>query len=305
MTDASSPDVSPTDVTPTDVTPDIARRTWRSLEAVHGMIYFTPDAPPRYADVGVAHHRSGYFGSRVAAMGPVSAEVVIATFYNFHPGLVRRSMEGLWERTTPTAMLEARLAAVDDSLRRAFGDELISSQELASAASVLHRAALVACSHPEGRPLFAAHARLEWPDEPHLMLWHAQTLLREFRGDGHIAALVVEELSGLDALVSHAASGDVPAAALQATRAWSDDEWVAGVASMADRGLVHPDGSFTDAGRAQRDRIEAATDRLAVAPWAAIGASACADLCALGKVLTRRVVDAGLLAIDPRRFSDD
>jgi hypothetical protein len=289
---------------PNPVTPADARRTWRRLEAVHGMIYFTPDAPPRYSAVGVDHHRSGYFGSRVAAMGPVSAEVVIATFYNFHPALVRRSMDGLWDRTTPAAMLDARLAAVDDSLRRAFGPELLGSAELSDGAAILRRAALVACERPEGRPLFAAHASLPWPDEPHLALWHAQTLLREYRGDGHIAALVTEGLSGLDALVSHAASGDVPRAALQATRAWNDDEWDAGVASMAERGLVHTDGSFTDAGRAQRDRIEELTDRLAVAPWAAIGVDACDSLRDLGKVLTERVMAAGLLTIDPRRFDE-
>ncbi len=293
-TDASPPHVSPTD----------ARRTWRSLEAVHGMIYFTPDAPPRYEAAGVTHHRSGYFGSRAAAMGPVSAEVVIATFYNFHPRLVRRSMDGLWNHTTPDALLAARLAAVDDSLSRAFGPELMTSQRLAVGADVLRSAALVACEHLEGRPLFAGHASLPWPDEPHLALWHAQTLLREFRGDGHIAALVTEGLSGLDALVSHAAAGDVPRAALQATRAWNDAEWEECVVSMAARGLLHSDGSFTDEGRAQRARIEEITDRSAVGPWAAIGSGACDSLRALGKELSQRVIDAGLLAIDPRRFDD-
>jgi hypothetical protein len=290
---------------PRDLTPADARRTWRNLEAVHGMIYFTPDAPPEYASAGVTHHRSAYFGSRVAAMGAVPAGVVIATFFNFHPALVRRAMDGLWERTTPQRLLDARLTAVDVSLRRAFGDDLLGSTELADSAALLRRAAEVACEQPEGRPLFAGHARLPWPDEPHLVLWHAQTLLREFRGDGHIAALVTEGLAGLDALVSHAASGDVPAAALQATRAWSDDEWAAGIASMADRGLVHDDGSFTDAGREQRDRIEATTDRLAVAPYAALGTDGCARLRAIGKVLSTRVVEAGLLAIDPRRSLDD
>ena len=224
---------------------------------------------------------------------------------SFHPALVRRAMDGLWERTTPQRLLDARLTAVDVSLRRAFGDDLLGSTELADGAALLRRAAEVACEQPEGRPLFAGHARLPWPDEPHLVLWHAQTLLREFRGDGHIAALVTEGLAGLDALVSHAASGDVPAAALQATRAWSDDEWAAGIASMADRGLVHDDGSFTDAGREQRDRIEATTDRLAVAPYAALGTDGCARLRAIGKVLSTRVVEAGLLAIDPRRSLDD
>ncbi len=237
-------------------------------------------------------------------MGAVSAEVVIATFYNFHPTLVRRSMDGLWQRTTPEALLVARFAAVDDSLTRAFGPELMASRRLAVGADMLRGAALAACEHLEGRPLFAAHASLPWPDEPHLALWHAQTLLREFRGDGHISALVTEGLSGLDALVSHAAAGDVPRAALQATRAWNDDEWEECIVSMAGRGLVQNDGSFTDEGRAQRARIEATTDRSAVWPWAAIGADACDALRELGKELSQRVIDAGLLAIDPRRFDD-
>ncbi|MEX0847039.1 MAG: hypothetical protein WD023_04600 [Ilumatobacteraceae bacterium] len=287
-----------------DLSPTDARRTWRSLEAVHGMIYFSSFAPPEYAQVGVSKHRTGYFASRAAAMGAVDTEVVVATFYNFAPGLVRHAMRDAWTLTTPAAMLAARLRAVDASLRHAFDDELLASAEMAQAASWLREAAMVACARPEGRPLFAGHAALPWPDEPHLVLWHAQTLLREFRGDGHIAALVMEDMTGLDALVSHAAAGDVPAAALQATRAYTDDEWSAGVASMAARGLVHADGTFTDDGRAQRDRVEAATDRLAVTPWAALGAERCEQLRTFGKVVSRRVVDAGLMQIDPARFDD-
>jgi len=287
-----------------DLSPTDAKRTWRNLEAVHGMIYFTSFAPPEYAKAGVTKHRTGYFTSRAAAMGAVDAEVVVATFYNFSPSLVRHAMRDVWSLTTPAAMLAARLRAVDASLRHAFDDELLASPDMSRAAGWLREAAMVACERPEGRPLFAGHAALPWPDEPHLVLWHAQTLLREFRGDGHIAALVMEELSGLDALVSHAASGDVPAAALQATRAYTDDEWAAGVESMAARGLVHPDGTFTEAGRAQRDRIEAATDRLAVAPWAALGPERCDQLLTFGKLVSRRVVDAGLLVVDPSRFAD-
>ncbi|HEY4333576.1 MAG TPA: hypothetical protein VGM78_13435 [Ilumatobacteraceae bacterium] len=276
-----------------------ARKTWRSMEAVHGMIYFTADATAAYAAVGVTKPRMGYFASRSAAMGAVPADVVIATFFNFHPGLVRHSMDNAWSLTSPPAMLTARLNAADSSLRRAFGDEVLGSVELAEAAGLTQRAALVACEHPEGRPLFAGHAALPWPDEPHLVLWHGQTLLREFRGDGHVAALTLEGLSGVEALISHAASGDVPKAVLQASRAWSDAEWQAGVDSMAARGLVGADGSFTDAGRAQRDAIEDATDRAAMAPWSAIGDDAALTLRGTGKKLTKLVVDAGLLAFNP------
>jgi Helix-turn-helix family len=274
------------------------------MEAVHGMIYFTSDGPEEYAKVGVTSNRTGYFASRAAAMGAVPAEVVIATFYNFHPGLVRRAMRDVWTVTTPPAMLDARLAAVDRSLRRAFDDEVLRSTDFATAVDVLRRAADVACFHVEGRPLFAGHASLPWPDEPHLALWHAQTLLREFRGDGHIAALTFEGLSGLDALVSHAASGDVPAEVLRLTRSWSEDEWAAGVASMAARGLVDETGAFTDAGRAQRDRIEAATDRLAAAPYAALGEETCALLRSVGRTLSGLVVAAGLMQVDLTRLDD-
>ena len=281
-----------------------ARKTWRSMEAVHGMIYFTPDAPPAYAAVGIVKPRAGYFISRVAAMGAVSADVVIATFYNFNPSLVRHSMENAWSLTSPAAMLTARLNAVDSSLRRAFGEEVIESVELAEAAGLTQRAALVACERLEGRPLFAAHAALPWPDQPHLVLWHGQTLLREFRGDGHIAALTMEGLTGLEALITHAASGDVPKAALQATRAYSDDQWQEGVDGLAAKGIVDSDGAFTDAGRAQRQAIEEATDRMAVAPYVEIGDDAALTLRGTGKRLTRLVVEAGLLIVDPKRFSD-
>jgi hypothetical protein len=211
-------------------------------------------------------------------------------------------MANAWSLTSPAAMLTARLNAVDTSLRRAFGDELLGSVELAEAVGLTQRAAMVACERPEGRPLFAGHATLPWPDEPHLALWHAQTLLREYRGDGHVAALTTEGLTGLEALVTHAASGDVPADVLKATRAWSDDEWLGAIEALAERGLVDASGNFTEAGRAQRQAIEDTTDRLAVAPYAAIGEDAALTLRGIGKKLTTLVIEAGLLNVDSSRI---
>ena len=282
------------------------RKTFRMLEAVHGMIYFTPDGPPAYAAVGLKGARMGYFASRAAAMGAVPAEVVIATFYNFEPSLVRRQIPDAWSRATPKAIVGARMNAVDASLRKAFSDDVLDSLELAEALSIARRAAMIACERPEGRPLFAAHASLSWPDEPHLALWHAQTLLREFRGDGHVAALVGEGLSGIEALVSHAASGDVAEAALKMTRAWSDEAWAAAIEGMRARGLLTGDDAptFTDAGRAQRQRIEDRTDECGATPYDAVGADACARLRELSKPLSQMVIDAGLLVMDPKRLLD-
>jgi hypothetical protein len=280
-----------------EVDPGTARRTLRSLEAVHGMIYFTPDAPLEYAAAGVTDARSGYFASRCAAMGAVAPDMVIATFFNFHPGLVRQKMDRIWTITTPEKMLAARLRAVDSSLVRAFDQVLRCSAEFGRVLDLTRHAALVACEHMAGRPLFAAHAALPWPDEPHLALWHAQTLLREYRGDGHIAALTAEGLSGLDALISHAAVGDIPAEMLRRTRSWSVDEWADGVNSMVERGLLEPDGGFTHAGLAQREGLEATTDRVSLAPYAAIGNDACSEIRSLGRRLTELVLGAGLLHV--------
>jgi hypothetical protein len=285
---------------PETVDPLLARKTWRTLEPVHGMIYFAPEATERYAALGIGNQRTGYFASRSAAMGAVPPETVIATFFNFAPVLVRRTLPAAWEATTPERLLAARLDAADATLRRALG-EGISDPALAEAAQLARRAAEAACERPEGRPLFAAHAALPWPDDPHLVLWHAQTLLREFRGDGHVAALLLDGLSGIDALVTHAATREVPADVLRATRGWSPEEWAAAVEDLATRGLVAPgdEVTFTDTGRVQRDRIEDRTDALAVAAYAPLGPEGCERLRDLARPFSRAVVGAGLLGPRP------
>jgi len=279
--------------------PTIARRTWRTVEPLHGMIYFTPEAAEAFADLGLAG-RMGYFGSRSAPMGAVNAEVVIATFYNFRPDLVRASIPAAWERATPAQILEARLGAADRALRR-FLPDAIGTAEMAEAATLARRAAETACEHVEGRPLFAGHAALAWPDADHLVLWHAQTLLREYRGDGHIAALVTAGLSGLEAAITHVATGDVPGAVLVSTRAWPEDEWAAGIDGLRARGILErgDDLALTDAGRVQRQWVEDATDASAVAAYEPLGDDGCARLRTLTRPWSRAIVDGGLLSTPP------
>jgi hypothetical protein len=271
--------------------PVIARKMWRTLEPYHGLIYFAPEATAAYEALGVQGF-DGYFASRGAAMGPVPAEVVIATFFNFEPGIVRQAIPRAWETATPAQLLEARLAAADGALRRAIGGP-IDEPEVARAAE-LARVAADGCT-VAGRPLYAAHAALPWPDAPHLALWHAITLLREFRGDGHIACLVEAGLDGIDALVVHAASGEVPRPALQGSRRWSDEAWAASVARLGERGLVDPDGAFTEAGAELRQEIEDRTDALALAPWAALGEDGCDELRGLVRPYSKAIVESGIL----------
>ncbi len=255
------------------------------------MIYFAPEAVAAYEELGL-RGRAGYFASRSAALGSVPAPVVVATFYNFNPALVAESIAGAWSVTEPAAVLAARYAAVDEALRGALG-EAITSPELRRAATLLRAAAETVVGDVTGRPLFAAHAALPWPDEPHLVLWHAQTLLREYRGDAHVAALLTARLSGVEALVTHAASGAVPAETLRTSRAWSEAGWSAAVGGLRARGWLTEDAdlTFTPDGAARRAEIEKATDENSVTPYAHIGESACTELQDLVRPFSRALVE--------------
>ena len=283
----------------------IARKTWRTLEPVHGMIYFVPEADECYQAIGLRGNRMGYFASRAAAMGPVPASVVVATFYNFSPALIGAAIPQAWSLAPPADILAARLRAADRALRRGLGAAVLSSPDVAEAAGLARRAAEAATSFVHGRPLFAAHAGLSWPEEPHLVLWHAQTLLREYRGDGHIAALLLAGFDPVEALVTHAAAGDVSAEVLLATRAWSAEEWSSAVDRLRSRGLLAGDVplAFTDAGRQVRQQIEDHTDALAVAAYEPLGEEGCERLRQLGRPLSQAVVAGGLLTVDPGRFT--
>jgi hypothetical protein len=273
--------------------PVIARQTWRTVEPVHGLVYLAREAAHGYQALGL-EGASGYFASRAAAMGAVSAEVVIATFFNFHPGFVRTSMDGVWARTTPEAVLATRLEVIDTALRRIV-PEIVDAPEVAEAAELAREAAHAAAGHAAGRPLYAAHAALPWPDEPHLALWHAQSVLRELRGDGHVALLTAAGLTGCEALHVHAATGDVPLAALRLTRMWPDDEWEAAGESLRARGWLDAGGRFTDAGRAHRDEVERQTDVLALPAYEALGEEGCARLRALVRPFSQAIASSGEL----------
>jgi len=269
----------------------LARAAHTATNSLHSMIYFVPETEQHLAGAGLKPGRMCYFAGRSAAMGAVGSGVVTATFYNFHPGLVAHCIPAAWELASPDAVLAARLAAADQALRRLLGPEVIGSAEVRRLATLTREAA--AAGRPEGRPLYAAHAELAWPDEPHLVLWHALTLLREHRGDGHVWALGVGGLSGIEALVTHTATGQgfTPEFARR-SRGYQPEEWDAAVAGLVSRGLLAGDGTLTGAGQALRAQVEDETDRLAAPPWQRLGEERTAEVVRMGKELTRIVVAA-------------
>jgi hypothetical protein len=260
-------------------------------------MYFVPEADEELTGVGLRPGRMGYFASRSAPMGPVSAGVTAATFYNFNPEIVARHIPRAWGLAPIEDILAARLRIADRALRRMLGDDAAQAPAVAEAAE-LARAATVGLP-ASGRALYAGHAELDWPDEPHLVLWHAVTLLREFRGDGHVAVLMVAGVSGLDALVTHTATGrGFTEQAAKATRGWSDEQWAAAVESARERGLLDASGGLTEDGIQHRAQLGHATDELAEHPWRTLGADRAERLGDLGKALSRQLVRAGALSSD-------
>jgi hypothetical protein len=266
----------------------VARKTWRTLEPLHGMVYFVPEAAEAYGRLGITG-RAGYFASRAAPMGAVTADVVVSTFFNFSPELVHAAIPAAWEVATPAALVAARFDAVDAAFRRLLGEPALASDDMQRAADLARTAAEEAGRRVEGRPLAAAHADVAWPSAPHLVLWHAQSILREYRGDGHVAQLVVRGLSGLEALVTHAAAGEVPAHLLRSTRGWSRQEWDGAVVALQGQGVLQRGDElrFTPSGSALRRSLEEGTDALAAAPYAALGEERCAELRALVRPWSR------------------
>ncbi len=256
------------------------------------MIYFAPETEQHLTSAGLKPGRMSYFAGRSAPMGAVGAGVVAATFYNFSPGLVRRSIPAAWALADPSTLVTARFAAADAALRRMLRDAVVTSPEVAQAAALARRAA-EACTG-EGRPLAAAHLDLDWPTESHLVLWHGVTILREHRGDGHVGQLVDAGLDGLEALVSHTATGRgfvTPFA--MASRGWSQEQWDAAAARLTDRGLLDGAGALTDRGAALRADIEHETNRLGAAPWSSLGDDGASRLGELGGALARALLSAG------------
>jgi hypothetical protein len=279
--------------------PKQVARAHRAVEPLHNHVYFVPETDEHLIALGVRPGRMVYFAGRAAAMGPVGPGVVAATFYNFSPAIIARHIPRAWTLAAPADVVAARFAAARESLTRLLGGpEAASAAEVGELAELLREACTVLT--PEGRALYAGHADLPWPEDPVLVLWHAATLLREHRGDGHLTALLRARLSGLEALITHTATGrgfDLQVAKL--TRGWTDEEWAAGAAGLAGRGLLTDEG-LTPEGVALRDRIEAETDELSAAPWEHLGADATARVVELGRGFSGRIAGAGIYTNGPR-----
>jgi hypothetical protein len=246
---------------------DLARRLWSLFEPIHAVTYFSPEPLAALADAGYKGFWMGYFAGRAAPLGPVGPNVVFATFYNFSIRHVGRAIPDAWTLASPGVALQARQQGAVAALQRAFADKNLT--DTVENAGTLARSAVEAAPI-EGRVLFAANRALPWPAEPIAALWHACTLLREHRGDGHVAALSTAGIGGRDANVLQAAAGVVPRDIFMTSRRYDDAEWDGSLERLADRGLLDGNAHITTEGISLRDDIEACTNRMALAAYEAL-----------------------------------
>lgn len=268
----------------------LARRMFELVEPI-GVIPYSADEPNEAMfALGFTNYWDTYFAGRAAPLGTsVPAEVVHALFYNFAPGEVARHVPSVWSTTTPQAAIAARQQGCVKALRRILGD-LIDTPAFAGAVELLTAAAISAPI--EGRPMYAALRTLPVPEEPMARLFHAASLLREHRGDGHISALMAEGIGGLEAHVLCALDLGMPAEKFGRIHHLPAAQLSALVDGMKARGLVADDGGSTRAGRETKQRIEALTDDLAVAPYMILDAAEVDELTAALEPLAAALVAA-------------
>ncbi|MDR2988254.1 MAG: hypothetical protein LBV34_25800 [Nocardiopsaceae bacterium] len=242
-------------------TSQVARRMWTLFEPIHAMTYFAAEARAAYEAAGLRGFWRGYFAGRSAPLGRVSSAPVTASFYTFAPQMVGRALPGVWNLITPDQALAVREAGAVKALTRVLGNLTEAAGVAADMLSVA--AAGVDCS---GRVLAAANAALPVPAGPVARLWHAATVLREHRGDGHFAALLAANVDGCESNALRAAF-DLPRETIQPLRGWTDQQWDAAVGRLSERGMLGDDGGATAAGADLRASIEATTDAAAARPW--------------------------------------
>jgi hypothetical protein len=230
-----------------------ARRLRDAIEPIATVCYWSAPSYEAYAACGL-DFLQGYVWSRGSVLGEPDGLVVAAAFGVFEPGLIAQLYDAARASCGLADIRAAREAGVIGALRAALG----TADRAAEVAGLLRGAA--GSAGLAGRPLFAGVSGLPWPDDPLAALWQACAMLRELRGDSHLAACAAAGLSGLEANLLTELQVGWPPQSYTATRGWPPEAMDLATASLRDRGLL-ADAALTGAGASLRADIEARTDR--------------------------------------------
>ena len=253
-----------------------ARRVWDVVEPIAANAYFAPEVHGALESLGFGggnlgpngiHYPDGpaYFTSRGGCLGQVSGHVIAAAFGVFKREMVVMVTDIGWSIAGVDDVLAARERGAVASLERMLGAE---PEGLGWATDVLKR--MADAGPGEGRHLYSGLVSLGSPDSPMGAFWRAADIVREHRGDSHIAAWINLDLDACEiGLLTDPWRGQ-PLKSWVRSRAWTDDELDAGCDRLRSRGYLDGD-ELTDAGRRLREQIEDATDVQEARMVAALG----------------------------------
>jgi hypothetical protein len=279
----------------TDSVP-LARRLGQLVEPIAANVYFAPEAQALYKELGL-NYPQGYFASRGGSMGQVPGEVVAAAFAVFNPDLVVPMVSQAWAIADRDTILDARLQGATASLRRLLGADGAgaSDAEVARATEILRHGAAV--GPVAGRPLYAGLLSLGYPGTLWGDLWRAADLVREHRGDAHMAAWTSRGITAPEVLVLTEARWGIPLHSYSKTRAWPHELMASTIESLRERKLIEGE-ELTAEGDALREEIEELTDQAEQPVVDAIGADL-DELFALLGPWSKAIVAAGGYPTDP------
>ena len=244
-----------------------ARRIWDVLEPIAASVYFAPEVHRAYEAVGHGgpsrvvdgiEYPNGlaYFTSRGACLGDrASGHLIASAFGVFKRPMVIAAVDAGWKIADGPTILAARDAGMVDCFTRILG----TPDELGWVTDVLQRMADAAPS--EGRALSAGLRSLGYPGTPMEDFWRASDLVREYRGDCHIAAWIGADLDATEiGLLTDPWRGQ-PLRSWVRSRGWTDDELEAACDRLRGRGFLDGD-ELTVLGRELRESIESHTDAM-------------------------------------------
>ncbi|KZE22949.1 SCO6745 family protein [Brevibacterium casei] len=276
------------------------------LNSFHSSIYFSETVGRSFAELGLEPGVEANMAARSAPMGRVTAGVVAGTFSNYSPEFIATIVPRVWDVVSPDVMVSARFDAVSLYFEELFGtrDDIALLTEAATELTTTLTPVRADLDF-SGRALAAATADAvdaHTPATAFEALWDTATVLREFRGDGHVAALVTAGVSGIEALLLDVATGaGFRPRAAQKTRGWSDEAWQSAQESLAEAGLItlgtdergYPLPEITDAGRQLKEEIEILTDGTVTAAWARLSDEQIAALMSPSRTLVKVFAQAG------------
>jgi hypothetical protein len=274
-----------------EVDPTPARRLRDALEPIATQGWWSRAAGERLMALGVDFF-PGYVWGRAAALGVPTPSVVAATFGVFEPSLISAVYEAGAASVGRDVILDVRASGGEESI-----GSVASDDECSAIADPLLDA--IVGLDAVGRPLFAALRGLSLPASPAGRLWRAAELVREHRGDGHLAMLVGSGLDAVEANVFTERWLGYGLGEYSGTRGFGPEALGVAVARLESRGWMAA-GELTDAGRAAREAIEAGTDASQVSLVQACG-SALDDIVAGAEAISARLVAARSFPADPRK----